>query len=216
MKSTSAAVLTLSVIVAACGSKTDANEKNFNTAMSQYFEKKGAQCLRGEKWPVDFSVIEMKMHERNPQLRVNQMEALVTAGLAKGEDVQVDAVDFIGKPNGRKAQVRRYVLTEAARPFEQEVVGGLSRGYTELCWGQLAVDKIVKWEGPMKFGDYQEAGIVYTYKVVKVADWASKPEVLAAYAQVKQVFDGVEKTERKHMLKLTSIGWEAKGLDNTF
>lgn len=34
--------------------------------------------------------------------------------------------------------------------------------------------------GPMKFGDYQKAGITYTYKVNNLADWAKKPEVQAA------------------------------------
>lgn len=34
------------VALAACGSKTDANEKNFGAAMSQYFDKKGDLCRK--------------------------------------------------------------------------------------------------------------------------------------------------------------------------
>ena len=73
MKYTTAAVMATSFLVAACGSKTDANEKNFGAAMSQYMEKKGAQCLRGQKWPVDFPPMTMKMHERQPLAQVTQM-----------------------------------------------------------------------------------------------------------------------------------------------
>ena len=78
----------------------------------------------------------------------------------------------------------------------------------------MAIDKIVKWEGPMKFGDYQEAGITYTYKLTDVATWASMPEVQAAFVDVKKISEGAGTMERKHVVKLTSEGWEAKGLDN--
>ena len=84
---------------------------------------------------------------------------------------------------------------------------------TDLCWGKKALDKIVKWEGPMKFGDYQEAGITYTYKVNNLADWAKKPDVQAAFPFVKSILDGAGSKESKHAIKLTSQGWEAKGLD---
>lgn len=79
--------------------------------------------------------------------------------------------------------------------------------------GKKALDKIVKWEGPMKFGDYQEAGITYNYKVNNLADWAKKPEVQAAFPFVKSVLDGAGSKESKHAIKLTSQAWEAKGLD---
>jgi hypothetical protein len=91
--------------------------------------------------------------------------------------------------------------------------GKTTEKQTDLCWGKKALDKIVKWEGPMKFGDYQEAGITYTYKVNNLADWAKKPEVQAAFPVVKSILDGVGSKESKHAVKLTSQGWEAKGLD---
>ncbi|HBN8600976.1 TPA: hypothetical protein L3730_005862 [Pseudomonas aeruginosa] len=65
----------------------------------------------------------------------------------------------------------------------------------------------------MKFGDYQEAGITCTYNVNNLADWAKKPEVQAALPVVKSIIDGAGSKESKHAVKLTSQGWEAKGLD---
>ncbi len=60
---------------------------------------------------------------------------------------------------------------------------------------------------------YQEAGITYTYQVNSLADWAKKPDVQAAFPFVKSVPDGAGSKESKHAIKLTSQGWEAKGLD---
>ncbi len=42
---------------------------------------------------------------------------------------------------------------------------------------------------------------------------AKKPEVQAAFPVVKSILDGVGSKESKHAVKLTSQGWEAKGLD---
>lgn len=214
MKKICAVLIATTVVLSACGSKTDANEKNFHAAMSQYLEKRGGLCLNGQKWPVEFPPMTLQMHERQALSQVTQMLALEAAGMAKSEDVQVDVVGFLGAPSGRKTQLRRYTMTEAAQPFAREMAGGLTAGWTQLYWGQLAMDKVVKWEGSMKLGDYQEVGITYTYKMADVADWARSPEIQAAFADVKQVLEGASKTERKHVLKLTSVGWEAKGLDN--
>ncbi len=43
--------------------------------------------------------------------------------------------------------------------------------------------------------------------------WGKKPEVQAAFPVVKSVLDGAGSKESKHAVKLTSQGWEAKGLD---
>lgn len=200
-------------MLAACGSKTDANEKNFGAAMNKYFEVKGDLCLNHDKWPVDLTDMDQRLDRIGG--RMGQLAALETAGLVKSEDVTVTPDSPYAKPY----QVKRYSLTDAAKPFIKETetrsIGITERvgKRTEVCWGKTALDKVVKWEGPMKFGDYQEAGITYTYKVAKQAAWVGKAEVLAAFPHIKSVLDGAGKLERKHGVKLTSQGWEAKGLD---
>ncbi|WP_281982748.1 hypothetical protein [Azonexus hydrophilus] len=194
------------VTLAACGGKTDANEKNFGAALSQYFEKKGQLCLNQYRdFPVAVTEMDMRLQKTMQSGTANQMAALEAAGLVKCE-----AAD--------KGQ--RCSLTDAAKPFVREkeatswgLNGSQKVTQTDLCWGQKSLDKVVKWEGPMKLGDYQEAGITYTYKVNNLADWAKKPEVQAAFPVVKSILDGVGNKESKHAVKLTSQGWEAKGLD---
>lgn len=216
-----AVVTTLSLT--ACGSKTDANEKNFGAAMSQYFDKKGDLCLNTKQWPVDVTEMEVRLEKTLKSGNASRMDALQTVGLVKGEDVELDIMGIMGKPTGSKAKVKRYMLTDAAKPFAQEkdvesigLNGRTTVHQTDLCWGKKALDKIVKWEGPMKLGDYQEAGLTYTYKVEHTADWANKPEVQAAFPAIKNILDGAGKNQLTHGVKLTSQGWEAKGLDSVF
>ena len=146
-----------------------------------------------------------------PTGRAGQMAALASAGLVQAEDAETNGL-FGGKVN-----VRRYNLADAAKPYIKEravqTIGNGTVKQADLCWGKKTLDKIVKWEGPMKLGDYQEAGITYTYQVNGVADWARKPEVLAAFPEIKSVLDGAGNRESKHVVKLTSQGWEARGLD---
>ena len=205
------------ISLAACGAKTDATEKNFHAAMTQYFDKKGDLCLNSIRWPVDVTEMDRRLHTSSE----SQMLALESAGLAIGVETEIDIQDFMGsKSTGAKAKVTRYNLTDAAKPFTQEKTldsiglnGKVTVKQVNLCWGKKGIDKIVKWEGPMKFGDYQEAGITYLYKVNNAADWARKPEIQTAFPYIKNVLDGAGTKESKHAVKLTSQGWEAKGLD---
>lgn len=209
-----------SVVLVGCGSKTDANEKNFGAAMTQYFDKKGDLCLNTKRWPIDLSEMDLRLQKTLQSGSANQMAALEAAGLVKSEDAEVDIMGIMGKPTGAKARIKRYTLTDAAKPFAQEkdvasigLNGKTTEKQTDLCWGKKALDKIVKWEGPMKLGDYQEASVTYTYKIANSADWAKKPDVQAAFPFVKSVLDGAGSKEFKHAIKLTNQGWEAKGLD---
>lgn len=179
--------------LAACASKTDANEKNFSAAITQYFERHGNLCLGLGQWPVIIG------HD----VKDLKMPALESAGLVKGE------IDDRG-PGSYK--IKRYTLTDAAKPFVHEWVsdGPFMSGVKllDLCWGKKALDRIVKWKGPMKFGDYQEAGVIFTYKVNNVADWATKPGFQLAFPDVKRVLDGVGTKQEERGVKLTNQGWE--------
>ncbi|MNZ44405.1 hypothetical protein D3C78_620360 [compost metagenome] len=213
--------IAMAILLAGCGSKNDANEKNFGAAMSQYFNKKGSLCLNIRDWPVDLTEMDLRLQKPKQTSNANRMAVLEEAGLVKSEDTEADIKGLIGQPTGAKTRIKRFTLTDAAKPFVQErdvdsiSFNGVTKiKQTNLCWGKKALDKIVKWDGPMKFGDYQEARITYTYKVNDTADWAKRPEVQAAFPFVKSILDGAGTEEAKHTVKLTSEGWEAKGLDN--
>lgn len=208
-------------ILSGCGSKTDANESNFTRALNQYLEKKGTLCIGTTTWPVE--VRERDARARLPLAieKLQQMEALKRAGLVTSEELDVDVLDYNSKPTGNKIRVRHYSLTDAAKPYSRHSKVNMMVGlneyrleqHTDLCWGQKAVDKIVKWEGPTKSGDYQEAWVTFTYRIDKMADWAKRDEVQAAFNEMQVQVDGAGKKSLRRGVKLTSIGWEAKGLD---
>jgi hypothetical protein len=220
MKNVIIAAITGAAMLAACGDKADANDKNFGVAMTQYFDKKGDLCLNTKHWPVDVTETDLRLQKAMQTGVAGQMAALEAAALVRSDNTEVDIMGILGKPTGAKAKIKRYTLTDAAKPFTQEksvdsigLNGKTTVKQTDLCWGKKALDKIVKWEGPMKFGDYQEAGITYTYKVNNIADWAKKPELQTAFPWVGSILNGAGTKEAKHAVKLTSLGWEAKGLD---
>lgn len=195
-----------SATLAGCSNPSDPNEKNFGAALSQYFVKKGQLCLNQRRvFPVTVTDMDLKLQQTTQTGTAGQMVALEAAGL----------VECTASGNGRLCS-----LTDAAQPFIQEreatswgVNGSTKVTQIDLCWGQKAIDKIVKWEGPMKFGDYQEARLTYTYKLDNTAEWARKPEIQAAFPLVKSTLEGAGSRESKHAVKLTNQGWEAKGLD---
>lgn len=197
----------------ACGSKIDADEKNFVAALTQYFDKKGDLCLNTKRWPADLYEIDFRLQKTMQAGHANQMAALEAAGLVKSED----ADDFQAKATDGRANIKRFTLTDAAKPFllakSVPAIGISGEKQTDLCWGKKALDRVVKWEGPMKLGEYQEVVITYTYKINSLAEWAKKPEVQAAFPFVKSILDGAGRKESRHAIKLTSQGWEAKGLD---
>jgi len=214
-----AAVIT--ILLAGCGSKTDANEKNFGTAIEQYLEKRGDLCLNITEWPVDVSEMDLRLGKGSPTGKAGKMAALEAVGLAKSEDAEEQGSDIFGKPTGRTFKVKRYTLTDSAKPFQQTkevksfgLNGTTKKTQTDLCWGKKALDKVVKWEGPMKLGDYQEARVSYQYKIAGLADWAKKPEFQAAFPHAGQIIENAGKEAEQHGVKLTSAGWEARGLDD--
>lgn len=202
----------------ACGGKTDPSRHNFAAAMNQYLAAKGDLCIGARRWPVEVSDMDIKLGESLAYGIAPQMAALEAAGLVASNQVDVDIIGIMGKPTGGKAARRQYTLTERAKPFEKpnssDTAGSPSK--IDLCWGKKALDKVVKWEGPMRLGDYQEVGVTYTYKINDVADWAKAPGIQAAFPQIKRALDGAGKDESRHALKLTSEGWEAKGLNSSF
>lgn len=206
-------------LLSACGSKTDANEQNFSAAIQKYLEVKGDLCLQSNKWPVELSVSDMRMQKTLPGGIADQMAALESVGLVTGAELEVEG-DGMFSSKGMKYKVKRYSLTDAAKPFvkeKEETSIGLS-GKTQvqrtyLCWGKLGLDKVVKWEGPRKDGDYQEASVKYLYKVDGLADWAKNAAVQKAFSSIGGVINAAGKEQKSHAVKLTSVGWEAKGLD---
>ena len=200
----------LSASLSACDSRTAANKKNFGITVTQYFDKKGDMCLDPMKWPVDVYETDMRQQKLFPDGVAGQMAALEAVGLARGEDRELPGTFVDGKPNGLKVKVRRYTMTDAAKPYLHVTAKQQQR----VCWGRKSLDKVVRWADPSKVGDHEESAVLYTYKLSNVAGWARKPQVKEAFPVLGRTVDGEHTQQEKLYVKLTPQGWEAFGLND--
>jgi hypothetical protein len=182
--------------LAACGSKSDVNEKNIGAAISQYLDKNGNLCLSNisgmREWPVN-----LQLDNKSQKSEWARMEALENVGIVQGEEAQVKANSWTDRTVAGKS----FSLTEKAKPF--------TKGDSVLCWGRFALNEIVKWDIP---GVDPRLTVTYTYKVVDVAEWTQNPDFQTAFPGIKKAFEKAETERAKLELKLTNLGWEALGL----
>lgn len=201
---------TLAAALSACGGKTAANEKNFGIAVNQYFDKKGEMCLDPVTWPVDVYEADLRQQKLYPDGPAGQMAALEAVGLAKGEDTELPGTFVDGKPSGPKVKVKRYTMTDAAKPFLRADAGRQPR----LCWGRKSLDKVIRWADPAKVGDHEESAVIYTYTLSNVAGWARTPQVKAAFPVLGRTVDGEHTQKEKLYVTLTPQGWQGAGLND--
>src|SRR5579862_6405466 len=74
-------------LLAGCGSKNDANEKNLSDATNAYLVKKGQLCLGiATKWPVD-----LQDSVRGPgSVKGSEMAALEKIGLMRSQETETE------------------------------------------------------------------------------------------------------------------------------
>jgi hypothetical protein len=61
----------------------------------------------------------------------------------------------------------------------------------------------------MEFGAFKTARVIYTYKIVDMADWAKSAEVQEAFHSIGIRLKQAEKADAE-AVKLTSEGWRVK------
>jgi len=197
-------------LLAGCGSKNDANEKNLSEATNAYLVKKGQLCLGlASKWPVD-----LQDSDRGRGIvRGSQMAALEKAGLVRSHEAETEVMPLSGA-RPVKVKVLRYELTDDGKKFyqEKEALGliGQKESRGDICFGQQALDTVIKTEGPLTVGDKKEMTLYYTYKIENLADWAKSPDVQNTFPGIVSTINGAGKTTLNQNLILTDHGWEAK------
>jgi len=196
-------------VLVGCGSKNDANEKNLSEATNAYLVKKGQLCLGiATKWPVD-----LQDSDRGAgNVKGSEMTALEKAGLVRSHEAETEVTPLSGtRPVNTK--VLRYELTDDGKKFYQEkeapgLIGEKeSRG--DICFGQQALDSVIKTEGPITVGDKKEMTLYYTYKIENLAGWAKDPNIQKTFPGIVSTIDGAGKTTLNQNLTLTDHGWEA-------
>jgi len=196
-------VLTLltGVLLAGCDSKNDASEKNFAVAMTQYLDKRGQLCrMVSMRFPVDLAPEEVA--NPGPNSTAAQMAALVAVGLMNEQVVQVQDI-WSFSPNKLIAQ-HRHTWSDAAKPYLNP--------RNHLCYGQMVLDKITKWDVPAQSDGRTQTRVTYTVRVINVPDWTQNARMEQAFSFARTIAE-TNSQPRQHPLVLTNQGWEAVGLE---
>ena len=204
------------LLLIGCASNKNANEKNFSEALNSYLAKKGQLCLGiPSTWPVDLNEAE----RRGGMGTAAEMAALEKAGLVRSHETETEYAPPLST-RLVKARVLRYELTEDGKKFYREkqtlALVGTKGKQGDLCFGEQALDKIVKWEGPNAAGDSKEVSVFYMYRIENLAEWAKNADVQRVFPGIVSTIDGAGKSVMNQALALTNQGWQAKGLDNPF
>lgn len=213
-----ACVVSLSLLLAGCGSKNDASERNFSTAVTQYLDDNGDLCLDVGPFPVDVSDSDLKLQASEPAGHAARMAALQQAGLVSSIDVSLGQLGFVNdRPTGHRLHVRRYDLTTAGRDAYRKIVadeiaasGKKEPERGDICYGKLALEKVTGWDDPAQVDGKQEASVRYTYKVGSLSEWAKVPAIGTAFPYVANTVAGAGEQSLTTVMMLTDKGWVAK------
>lgn len=179
-------LLLIAYVLAACGSKLDANEKNFGGAISKRLESKGNLCVSLNNnffGGLDASEAQKK--------------ALEKAGLIAGSKIELTET---GKKSFRN-------INDAKKFSGQINTLGESIADFNLCYGNVVLDKVEKWDMPTDTPVGKYSTVTFTVKAANIADWAMTPEIREAFPKVGRMIEA--KGEYRYTMKLTNEGWES-------
>jgi hypothetical protein len=199
-------ILTVLVVLGGCSNEKKPNAANFTKAINAYLAKHGQVCvLVDQTFPADVTLPEQKQ-----QTGIGpQTTALEQAGLVRGSNTTA-VIHGLAEALSRSTTpqpVRRYELTnEGQKYYRQTLVGFGQTG--EFCYGQKAVDSIVRWTEPAAIGPYTQSEVTYIYKVVNLAAWAQQSGIQQAFPDIPSTIQDGSKVNQRAGLVLTNNGWE--------
>ncbi len=127
-----------------------------------------------------------------PTGQASQLKALEAAGLLVSSESERKVMEKMQK-------FRTYKRTEKGEHYYVE---------GKFCYAQAELDKILKWKGPITLDEYRAAWVYFTVKTTKVADWATIPEILAAFPTAKSTLQDTPPKVHQTVIDLSSEGWE--------
>lgn len=192
-------------LLTGCNNPKKPSNANFTKAIDQYLTKHNDACSSiSQPFPVDVTVSQQKeQYGLGPQLAALEQAGLVhstnTTAVVHG---MFDALQGSTPPQ----PVKRYELTDDGKKYYRQTPSVFGQA-NSFCYGQKAVDSIVKWTEPST-GDGSQSVVTYTYKITDLAPWAERSDVQQAFSDLRQTVNGASKTSEMAGVQLTDKGWE--------
>ena len=196
----------LALLLSACGSPSDLNEKNFRAAIETHLNAAKKLCLGRTSWPWRIDVMPT---DKGTSAEAKQIAALVDANVIK----------LVSEKKVYSWLSRAYDVVDPSLAYVDSnesasskfFMAGTGVIYRDLCYGRRSLDKVIKWVelGTMgsKISNY--VNVKYTYKVNLDADWAKRQDVQAAFSGLASEIANQGKLNQDIALVLSNLGWEA-------
>lgn len=195
------AVVLTALVLVGCGSKQDANEKNFKIAIQNYLDSAYPKCYFFENFPA----VAMDFDLKNEK---GTLAALLKTGLVSVKDEPHEEAQFFG--NKKTVIKPTFYLTEEGKKFYktdvEKTLGGQSIG--GFCMGKAKVQDVPQFTEPSDMFGQKISRVNYTYVVSDLPSWTKSPEILSAIPSLKPDVES-ENTPIKGLdaVVLTNNGW---------
>lgn len=197
-----------SVLLGACSSAKDANEKNFKAAIQDYFSQNDA-CTqifkRGDKLPT----VQITSNKSDAELRGQAFDELVSNGFFTVEEVQIEKSELFSQ-NKIKIPAKNYTLTNKGKELVRVKKDSFWGKTNVFCYGKYEVVDIDNFTEPTSHPMLGATitDVKFTYKAKNIADWAKGDAFKRMYANVrKDINSQNEAIKDDTMLVLTNNGW---------
>jgi hypothetical protein len=187
----------------ACGSKTDANRRNFTDGMKAYLAARGDLCVGRPAWPVDVGARALAARAQDGL----QLPVLENLGLTKSIPDPSGGRRYRLTAKGRE----RYIDRRTRQPVSPDDED--SPAHADFCVVALRLDRVVAWEVHEAAGAGQSTTAVVTYTyTVEAPPWARDPAFQRAFPAVARVVNGAGSAQLVEGFTLTPTGWVANEL----
>lgn len=201
-------------LLGACTHSQQASRRQLESALTQHLAREGEQCLTDLRWPQDFSAEEVR-DGLSPidEEAFTQVMALKRVGMVKEKTLVIGVQPPAGQRQAPPHLTLRFTLSKAAAPFVRtEGDSGTDADSTQqrvaLCWGQMRLQRIVRWEEGADIGQTSRLRVFYLYHLEHVAQWAQDSEIRRQYLSIAETLDGADRIQRHVTVEHSASGWQ--------
>jgi len=200
------------LFLVSCTHSQQASKHQLESALTDHLAREGEQCLTDLLWPQDFSAEDVR-DGLSPidEEAFTQVMALKRAGLVSEKTLAIRVRPPAGQLAAPPHLTLRFTLSPAATPYvrtDGDPDAGAAQQRVALCWSQMRLARIVRWEKGASIGNTPRVRVFYLYNLDHVAKWAEDSEIRRQYISIAETLDGADRIQRHVTVERTPKGWK--------